>query len=211
MTKTRRRVPRNIGLLASHLDRDRLRQPMPSSVASFVPMQAHTSKERVSSSLATAVRPRPIGRTVLLLAMATGALLLFIIWQSDGRRRNIAMNQAQAYALRVSDRIGSSGLLPLNLDPGSFSADTSGTYRMESLLRSQARLLRDADGPVLAAQTLPVYQVLGASGRCVVVFENKRFSSRWVTTSEFDHLAALTADQLGKLTRRFETEPPDGP
>lgn len=173
-------------------------------------MQAHASKERDPSS-ATAVRPRPIGRTVLMLAMATGALLLFIIWQSDGRRRSIAMNQAQAYALRLSTRIGSSGLLPLNLDPGTFSADTPGTYRMEWLTRSQARLLRGAEGPVLAAQTFPVHQVLGATGRCVVVFENKRFSSRWVTNSQFDLLAAAAQDQLEKLAGQAETEPAVGP
>lgn len=174
-------------------------------------MQADTSKDRVTLDSPAAGRRTPIARTVLLLAMATGALLLFIIWQSDGRRRNIAMNQAQAYALRVSERIGSSGLLPLNLDPGSFSADTPGAYRMEWLTWSQARLLRDAEGSVLAAQTFPVHQVLGATGRCVVVFENKRFSSRWVTNSQFDHLAAVTADQLGKLTRRFKTEPSNDP
>ncbi|UCC31725.1 MAG: hypothetical protein JSU86_05485, partial [Phycisphaerales bacterium] len=85
----------------------------------------------------SARRRLSILRSVIVLAVATIALLVFILAQGDVRRRQRAMEQAQWHANGLAKRVGEAGALPLNLEPE--PAPGRRLEMFESLSRQEAR------------------------------------------------------------------------
>ncbi len=130
-------------------------------------------------------------------------MLVFILAQGDLRRRQRAMEQAKWHAATLAERTGPGGALPLNLEPAAAPRRRSPMFKIEWLDREEARLLRKRAEPYVAAQTVPLLQVLAPDGRAVILFQDGRFDVKWLTLSEFD---ARFAEQQRRI-RRPDGEP----
>jgi len=151
----------------------------------------------VEAKRRSARRRLSILRSVIVLAVATIALFVFILGQGDARRRQRAMEQAQWHANTLSKRVGESGVLPLNLEPE--PAPGRQTDMLESLSRQEARYLRQSDRRVIVAQTTPVLRVFAPAGRAVIFFQHGRFDVEWLTVAQFDELHAQQQDEIRRL------------
>ncbi len=144
----------------------------------------------------TASRPRePLGRRILWLTLATLAVLTFIVWQSDLRRKRQALHAAKRYVQAVAQRVASPPELPLDLSPPA-QAKTPLLDRLMWIDPDEARRLRAVKEPVLVAYTRPIRQVLGTDGRAVVFFEGGRLAARWLTEIEFRQRLARQRKRL---------------
>lgn len=156
----------------------------------------------------SARRRLSILRSVIVLALATIALLVFILAQGDARRRQRAMEQAQWHANILAKRVGEAGALPLNLEPDPAPGRRLGMF--ESLSRQEARSLRRSDKRVIAAQTTPVLRVFAPDGRGVILFQHGRFDVEWVTLQQFDELSAQQQDEIRCLEADATPDGPEG-
>lgn len=156
-------------------------------------------------------RRRRIIRSVILLALCTAALLALILASGDFRRRQRAVDQMRWHASVLTGRIGPGGLLPLNLEPAHAPERLSGMFRIEWMTRDDARLLRASGKRCVAAQTVPLLQVLGPEGRAVLFFEDGTFEAQWMTLDQFDDYFAKQQEEIRRLADRTPVEPPDMP
>lgn len=150
---------------------------------------------------ALAKRRRSIFRYALLLVVATGALILFILLLGDLRRESSALAQMKRYTGTLTARLGENRSLPINLEPDESPEPASRTYTFDYLSRDQAWLLRDRDKRTIVAQTLPVHQRLLFDGRVVVFFEQGRFTFEWLRMADFDKLYNVQVEELRQLAR----------
>lgn len=151
-----------------------------------------TGIETVTGASANPVARRrdPLGRRLLWLALATVALVAFILMLGDSRRRGVALIRAAEYITQLQSRQGPGRSLPLNL---AFEPDvpaTSRPLRFTWLSRDEAATLRKVSDPVLVAQTAPIRCHLRRNGRAVVFFENGDFRAAWLTLPVYDRLLA---------------------
>lgn len=149
-------------------------------------------------------RRKRVVRTLLLLAVATVGLILFILVMGDLRRHAGAFALAKKYIEHVSQLVGQQHALPLNLafrvdeKPGGLAA---GRPRLEWLTRYEALLLRRSDRRVLAAHTQPILRRLMTDGRVVVFFEKGVFSSDWISLGAFDRFITVQTEEFERLER----------
>ena len=61
-------------------------------------------------------RRPPVRRSMVFLAIATIALVVFILILGDARRKRTALSRAAWYADTLSKQLGEGGTLPLNLE-----------------------------------------------------------------------------------------------
>lgn len=148
------------------------------------------------ATAASAKRRKSLLRYAILLAIATGALILFILLLGDLRRQSSALAQMKRYTGILTARLGEKRSLPLNLELDVSPEQASGTPAFEHLSREQAWLLRDRDKRIIVAQTFPVRQRLLFDGRAVVFFEQGRFSFEWFRADDFDKLYAAQVEEL---------------
>ena len=144
-----------------------------------------------------APRERSPLRTLILLLLFTAALLVFIAWLGDWRRRHnidTLMNiQVQAYSSLTTD----AGLLPLNLQP-SLRLDPPSRILDAWLSSDEARTLRGADHEVMVSWTIPLVRALGRNERAVIFFNRGTFDVRWLPLPQFD---ARFARQFAEIKR----------
>ena len=156
----------------------------------------------------SARRRLSILRSVVLLIVATIALLVFILAQGDARRRQRAMEQARWHASTLAKRVGEAGALPLNLEPDPAPGRRLGMF--ESLSRQEARSLRRSDMRVIVAQTTPVLRVFAPDGRAAIFFRQGRFDVQWLTVQQFDELFAQQQDEIRRLEADVTPDRPEG-
>lgn len=144
---------------------------------------------------------------MLVLAVATIVLVVFILLLGDARRRRAALFQAEWYAAALSSRYGESPTLPLNLDIEPAGRQQIGSRIFKRLTRLEARRLRHTDHAVMVVWTQPVRQVLARDGRAVIFFENGVFRFDWLSPAEFDEAHAAQQAELDRLTPKAGNEP----
>jgi len=136
-------------------------------------------------------------RTLILLLLFTAALLVFIAWLGDWRRRHnidtLMNTQVQAYSLLTTE----GGLLPLNLQP-TLSLDPPSRIIDAWLSSEEVRVLRGTDREVMVAWTIPLVRALGRNERAVIFFDHGKFDVRWLPLTQFD---ALFAEQIAQIKR----------
>ena len=141
-----------------------------------------------------------LARSMLILALGSVLLIVFIVVAGDWRRKMRALDQCQWHAKTLASRMGPGGALPLNLEPTAAPGRQSPMFQLEWIDRKSTRLLRETDNRCLIAQTVPVPQWLGTAGRGVVFFEAGAVSAEWLTLAEFDKAAAAQASELLRLS-----------
>lgn len=149
-------------------------------------------------------------KSVVVLAVATVALLGFMLALRDLRWRQRAMEQAQWHADILAERVGDAGVLPLNLGRTPTPGQTGTGLRLERLSRPEARVLRDSDQRVLVAQIIAPRLTLARDGKAVVLFEDGRFVVEWLTLSELERVRAAQREELRRLGGEATGEPPGG-
>lgn len=122
---------------------------------------------------------------MVLLVLATGALIVFILLMGDFRRKSAALQRTRAHAAELEQRVGTGGVLPLELSARESADAASPSFRVESLGRDQAYRLRHVDGPVLVAWTGVIRGDILPEGRAAVFFERGAFTSRWMDERGF--------------------------
>lgn len=153
----------------------------------------------------------PIHRSAIVLTVCTIALLAFIFVQGDSRRRQRAIDQLRRQAATLVERVGESGILPLNLEPDTDPTQQSKAVRVDWLTRQDVRLLRKSAGRKIVVQTIPVRQVLARVGRAVIFFEKGRFDVEWLTLAEFDEQYAAQLDEIRRQSGDAHGDPLDVP
>lgn len=154
-------------------------------------------------------RRRSVLRSVLLLALCTIVLFVFILVQHDVRRRQRNMDDAFRCAGVLTGRIGEAGILPLNLEVASGGAPPVSEFGY--LLRRDAHILRASSRPIITAWTAPVSRVFAPDGRAVIFFTNGRFDVEWLTLAEFDRSYAAQQDEIQRLGTEANREVPSRP
>jgi len=139
-------------------------------------------------------------RSVLLLVVAAGTLLVFIVGVGDFRRKHNALAQMEWHCGTYVSRMGDTGTLPLNLEPDIADVRKARMIKLHWISREEARALRSQPEPVIAAYTVPIPCVLTAKGRAVAYFDNGAFRVEWVGPDEFNRRLAKQRDMIDERT-----------
>jgi hypothetical protein len=142
----------------------------------------------VDKAVTSPRRRPPVRRSMVLLAIATIALVVFILILGDARRKRTALSRAAWYADTLSMQLGEGGTLPLNLELDVPPEQRPELLRFQWLTREEVRRFRTSDKRVIVAHTRPIRQTLAPRGRAVVFFQAGTVDSGWLTLSEFDGL-----------------------
>ena len=143
---------------------------------------------------------------VVLLCLATGALVAFILGLGDFRRQRNAMAQLRWHANNYERRIGPGGVMPLNFEPDLSPDGQRQMIPLQWLDRASASKLRGVDRPVMVAQTIPILQVFGYDGRAVMTFKGGKFTVEWMKLSRFNALWAGQQEVLDRLAAEKAAE-----
>jgi hypothetical protein len=138
-----------------------------------------------------------VRRSVLLLAVCTVLLFLVIVAQGDLRRRQRSLEGARWYASILTQRMGETGALPLNLELPDEHPPVVGRYTW--LSRADARLLRATPHRVVAASSTPVPRILARDGCAVIVFDDGRFDVEWLPLDTFAQIKEAQEEALQQL------------
>ena len=147
----------------------------------------------------------------MFLTVSTLALVVFILVLGDMRRKYTAVQFATWYADELTERLGGTQALPLNLKPDAAPEHARKVKEFEWLPREDARQLRGRDGRILVARTRPVNRSLAPDGRAVVFFTSGTFHTEWLALAEFDDLDAAQRRTLLEATPAPADPPPGGP
>jgi len=134
-------------------------------------------------------RPRKaLIRSLVLLIFAVAALIVFVLFLGDMRRKHVAVSQAKGYAATLRVRQGDGKALPMNLE-SEWPADVKArSFTFECLSREDAWHLRQSDQQLIVAWTVPIRRVIAPDGRAAVLFHQSSLAWAWLTESEFDRL-----------------------
>jgi len=156
--------------------------------------------QRIEKRTAPLVSPasrRSLRRPIAFLAIASIGLFAFILGLGDVRRQRNALNQALWHAGVFQKRVGGARALPLNLEPEAPPEGATQMIELEWLDRSAVQRLRETGGSIIAAQTVPVLQVLRRDGRAAILFQDGRFEVRWLPLTQFNALLSQQKDRMG--------------
>ena len=146
------------------------------------------------------------------LTVSTVALVVFILVLGDMRRKYTAVQLATWYADELTERLGGTQALPLNLKPDAAPEHARKVKKFDWWLpREDARLLRGRPGRILVARTHPVNRSLAPNGRAVVFFTSGTFHTDWLARTEFDDVDAAQQSALLEATPTTADPPPGGP
>ena len=153
-----------------------------------------------------AARRRSVFRSAFFLVLCTIVLFVFILVQGDIRRRQRTVDDAQSYASVLTERIGETGALPLNLELPDDHPPPSCLFRQ--LNRRDTHLLRQSDERIIAAYSSPVTRVFAPDGRAVLLFTDGRFDVDWLSLDEFDRAQAAQREEIRRLATGAAKENP---
>jgi hypothetical protein len=150
-------------------------------------------------------------RTALLLLIATGVLVAFILGLGDFRRQRFALDQLRWHANNYERRIGAGGVMPLNFDPDVPPEGQRKMIPLQWLDRASAAKLRGGDRTVIVAQTIPILQVFGYDGRAVMTFKGGKLTVEWMTLPRFEALWAAQKELVDRPAAEKAVDTPTGP
>jgi len=139
-----------------------------------------------------------------------GTIVLFfvILVQRESRHKNRALEDAEYYAEIIQKRVGSRGLLPINLDRDLTDPQFLRGFSFENIPRSDSRCFRNYDGPVIVAYTQEISLPFRSDGRAIVLFERGEFRVEWFAVSEFNR---RFDEQRATMTRLEKEKRRNGP
>lgn len=163
-----------------------------------------SSPQTAADTYSSPIRPakkKSTGKQLVGLAVATVALIGFILIMGDIRRKSAALTRAQSYAAELAGRMGESRTLPLELTSRLTPDIPSQTFRFESLSRDEAYRLRETAAPVMVAWTGCIRGDVLRPGRVVIFFEEQAFAARWLEETDFaDRLTKQNESLSGKTS-----------
>lgn len=154
---------------------------------------------------------RHVARMAVMLLLATGGLVAFILGLGDFRRQQNALSQLRWHASHFERRIGAGDVMPLNFEPEIPPEGPRKMIPLQWLDRASASKLRGVDRPVVVAQTIPILQVFGRDGRAVMTFKGGKFAVEWLTLPRFKALWTEQQEVLNRLSVEEALKPPSGP
>lgn len=154
---------------------------------------------------------KDVARTAVLLCLATGALVAFILGLGDFRRQRNALAQLRWHSNNYDRRVGAGGMMPLNFDPDVPPEGQRNMIPLQWLDRTSAAKLRGVDRPVMVAQTIPILQVFGYDGRAVMTFKGGKFTVEWLTLPQFETLWAAQKKLVDRPAADKAVDAPTGP
>ncbi len=139
-------------------------------------------------------RRRWAARTAVLLVVSGIALILMVLWRRDVTTKNSWLRSAERSATAIQAHFDETGLLPAALPEASLKYQYA-SYYDRFYAERVSRPVIIAISPVVSLNLLP-------DGRSVIIFENGKLRSAWMTTGKFHHVyMAQIRDQ-----DRFEQE-----
>ncbi len=166
--------------------------------ADRTPRQTLPSAFNRNSLVSRGDRPTKVFRSVVLLLVCAGVLLVFIALLGDWRREHNIRTRLDEHAAIYAARLGEGSTLPLNLELD-VPRDPKSRLIEAWISPADAALLRGRPDPVLAAWTVPIVRVLGTDGRGVIMFEGGRFESKWLTLEAFEKTLAEQSRAVSTL------------
>ena len=165
-------------------------------------MQQTSDTPTLESVAVGNTRRRSTFRSLLLLAVASATLIVFILAIGDLRRKQNLLAQGQETVVELQGRVSSDGLLPSNLEPSSRTFSGGAVLSFNWLEPDKARALRASDRAVVAAYSNPILIALYWDGRVVVIFERGRFRTEWIANNEFDALLQAQEAEIWRLREK---------
>lgn len=155
---------------------------------------------------------RPISLTKWLLLLVLGSIVLvaYIGLQRDLRLKRYTLEQATWYADKLSEKLGDSHSLPLNLDVVVPAESEAQMFTMEWLSREDARILRQSQQSIIVGRANRLLRrVLTPDGLMVVTFHNGQFKGEWLSQSEYESAMQSQHNELNRL--KNVSPPADAP
>jgi len=147
-----------------------------------------------------AARKVGVARSALALMAGAVALAVLALLARDYHRRSQALDGAREYAeVLARERIGESGVLPLNFEPGADMQATADDFKIEWLKHEEAVHLRRSRQPIIVAWTKVLPLWLGRNGRAVISFHEGRLAVDWLGNQVFDQRIAAQQEELKRL------------
>jgi hypothetical protein len=146
-----------------------------------------------------------------MLCVATAALVAFILGLGDFRRQRFALAQLRWHANNYDSRIGADGVMPLNFDPDVPPVGKRKMIPLQWLDRASAGKLRNANRPVIVAQTVPILQVFGYDGRAVMTFKGGKLTVEWMRLPRFKALWTAQQETIGRVASENAVDVPSIP
>lgn len=175
--------------------------------ATSAPPVAHWAQEARARE-----RRRWIVRTLLVLFVTFLALCLFVVWERDRMMVQGSLGIVDESVRLLQQRYDEFGYLPVAPPmAGDPEPLLSSMYYASSRERFYAH---QVSGPVIIAFTpvrTSIPQVLGPSGRCVIIFEDGHLRSTWMSVSEFHGAWQRQQQHMIAFEQDRATQPPELP
>ncbi len=162
-------------------------------------MSTSPSDAKDSHNKHTASPQKSSVRSLLLLLVATSALLVFIVGVGDFRRKQNAIAQMEWHCGTYTSRMGDTGTLPLNFEPDIAVSRRLRMLKVFWLTREDARALRGISDKIIVAYTAPIPRALAANGRAVAYFKDGAFTAAWLEPDAFDKHLKKQQDAIRAL------------
>lgn len=142
-------------------------------------------------------RSASLGARLAIIGLAIVGLLVYLGFWRDQRLKRYAQEQGDWYAAQLADRVGETGVLPLNLEVDLTPERKARMFAMQWLSRDDTQRLRAHPDRVLAGHSSLIPRVLAGDGRIVVFFHNRGFHADWSPEAEFQRLLETQQALLG--------------
>lgn len=141
-----------------------------------------------------------VARSALTLLAGVVALTVLVLLVRDYQRRSHALDGAREYAAMLTrERIGESGVLPLNFEPTEALQAKADDFKLEWLAHEEAVQLRRSRQPIIVAQTQVRSLWLGRNGRAVILFHEGQLTVEWLSNPVFEQRLAAQQKELKRL------------
>lgn len=164
-------------------------------------------EQRAVQSKARA-RQRQLLRTLLALTVTAIGLFAVVTWQRDSINLEIREKLMQPPMLELQARLDELGFLPAS--PPAVGPDEESPLASYAGYSERFYAVRTG-GPAIIAVSHPLTLILRSNGRYVIVYQDGKLHTEWMTERE---LRTAMAEQLERI-KQFEAElhsrPPDLP
>lgn len=168
------------------------------------PLAGMSMDERVVASRARA-RRQWVFRSLLLLSVTAGALILMIIWKRDESVIRMLLRSLEKPAEAMQVHVNRIGLLPATLP----EADKVNIAYYASY--ADRFYAQQADQPVIVAAGPTVRLALQTDGRCVILYDQGRISTAWMSLKEFHSRMVAQMQASEAFERQRRASPPELP
>jgi len=160
--------------------------------------------EYLVSSPCAGHRRQWVIRTSLVLILSSAALIFLVILRADQAVINSILISLAKPTAALQAEVDELGQLPATL-PGDYRIPVA---YANSLVREYAK---HTTQPVIVAQTWLAQPVLRGNGRGVIIYENHRVHSAWLTSQEFQEMLQAQEAAIKKWDEQRRSISPELP